>query len=168
MEAILTAPLAALLQHEAVTNNPEISIVLCDDLFIQTLNDDYRGKDKATDVLSFAQEDPNLLGDIVISLPTAARQAEAAHWPLESEIALLAVHGLLHLLGYDDETAAGAWEMQRRTEAVLTECGIAVPGAVMHPFFVESDQPALPGRVAHVRAELQFYPCAKYPDRKTI
>ena len=128
--------------HEAVTNDPEISVVLCDDLFIQDLNRDYRGKDKPTDVLSFAQNDPDVLGDIVISLPTAARQAAAAGWPLESEIALLGIHGLLHLLGYDDETAAGAWEMQRRTEAVLTECGIVVPGAGTHPFFVEELQDA--------------------------
>ena len=127
------------MRHEAVTNDPEISVVLCDDLFIQDLNRDYRGKDKPTDVLSFAQNDPDVLGDIVISLPTAARQAEAAGWPLENEIALLGVHGLLHLLGYDDETAAGAWEMQRRAEAVLTECGIVVPGAGTHPFFVEVD-----------------------------
>ncbi len=136
----MTAPLAALLQHEAITNDPEISVVFCDDLFIQTLNAEYRGKHKPTDVLSFAQDDPDILGDIIISLPTAARQAKAADWPLESEIALLGVHGLLHLLGYDDETAAGAWEMQRRTEAVLTECGITVPGVGMHPFFVEEPQ----------------------------
>jgi len=133
----LTGPLAALLRHESVTNDPEISVVICDDAFIQALNREYRQKDKPTDVLSFAQDDPNVLGDIVISLPTAARQADAAGWPLESEIALLAVHGLLHLLGYDDETASGAWEMQRRTEAVLTERGIAVPDAGTHPFFVE-------------------------------
>lgn len=128
------------MQHEAVTNDPEISVVLCNDSFIQNLNREYRAKNKPTDVLSFAQDDPDILGDIVISLPTAARQAAAANWPLESEIALLGVHGLLHLLGHDDETAAGAWEMQRRTEAVLTECGIAVPGAGAHPFFVEEPQ----------------------------
>ena len=133
----MTGPLAALLRHESVTNDPEISVVICDDAFIQALNREYRQKDKPTDVLSFAQDDPNVLGDIVISLPIAARQADAAGWPLESEIALLAVHGLLHLLGYDDETASGAWEMQRRTEAVLTERGIAVPDAGTHPFFVE-------------------------------
>ena len=136
----MTGPLAALLRHEAVTNDPEISVVFCDDLFIQDLNREYRQKDKPTDVLSFAQDDPEVLGDIVISLPTAARQADAAGWPLESELALLGLHGLLHLLGHDDETAAGAWEMQRRTEAVLTECGIAVPGAGTHPFFVEEAQ----------------------------
>ncbi len=133
----MTGLLAALLRHKGVLNDPEISLVFCDDPFIQALNAAYRGKDKPTDVLSFAQDDPQTLGDIVLSVPTAARQAEAAGWPLESEIALLAVHGLLHLLGYDDETEKGAWDMQRRTEAVLTECGVAVPEAGMHPFFVE-------------------------------
>ena len=136
----MTAPLAALLRHEAVGGDPEISLVFCDDSFIQALNAEYRGKYKPTDVLSFAQDDPKVLGDIVISLPTAARQAEAAGWPLENEIALLGVHGLLHLLGFDDETEAGAWEMQRRTEAVLRECDIAIPSAGTHPFFVEEPE----------------------------
>lgn len=134
----MNGPLATLLRHENVLNDPEISVVFCDDSFIQNLNREYRHKDKPTDVLSFAQDDTGVLGDIIISLPTATRQAEAAGWPLENEIILLSVHGLLHLLGYDDETAAGAWEMQRRTEAALTECGIAVPSAGMHPFFVEA------------------------------
>ena len=125
------------MRHEAVTNDPEISVVFCDDPFIQTLNAEYRGKNKPTDVLSFAQDDPEVLGDIIISLPTAARQAASANWPLESEIALLGIHGLLHLLSYDDESAAGAWDMQRRTEAALTECGVRVPGAGSHPFFTE-------------------------------
>ena len=133
----MTGPLAVLLRHEGIANDPEISVVFCDDLFIQALNAEYRGKDKPTDVLSFAQGDPQMLGDIVISVWAAARQAEAAGWPLENEIALLGVHGLLHLLGYDDETEAGAWDMQRRTEAVLTECGITIPDVGTHPFFVE-------------------------------
>ena len=126
-----------LLRHEDIANDPEISVVFCDDSFIQALNAEYRGKNKPTDVLSFAQDDPQMLGDIVLSVPTAARQAEAAGWPLEHEIALLAVHGLLHLLGYDDETERGAWDMQRRTEAVLTEAGIVIPERGKHPFFVE-------------------------------
>ncbi len=125
------------MRHECVSNDPEISVVFCDDPFIQALNAEYRGKDSATDVLSFAQEDPQTLGDIVISVPTAARQADAAGWSLESEIALLAVHGLLHLLGHDDETERGAWDMQRRTEAALTEAAIAIPERGTHPFFVE-------------------------------
>lgn len=136
----MTAPLAALLRHEGVSNDPEISVVFCDDLFIQALNAEYRGKDRPTDVLSFAQDDPQTLGDIVISVPTARRQADAAGWPLEHEIALLGIHGLLHLLGCDDETESGAWDMQRRTEAALTEAGIAVPEAGKHPFFVEAPE----------------------------
>lgn len=88
-------------------------------------------------MLSFAQDDPELLGDIIISLSTAARQAEAAGWTLEHEIALLGVHGLLHLLGFNDETEAGAWEMQAKTEAALREAGVPVPEAGTHPFFTE-------------------------------
>lgn len=133
----MTAPLTALLRHEGVPDDPEISLVLCDDAFIQSLNAQYRGQDKPTDVLSFAQDDPDLLGDIVISLPTAARQAQAAEWTLESEVALLGVHGLLHLLGHDDETEAGAWEMQAKTETALREAGVPVPKAGKHPFFRE-------------------------------
>lgn len=138
----MTAPLAVLLRREGVAGDPEISLVLCDDAFIQSLNAEYRSKDKPTDVLSFAQDDPDLLGDIVISLPTAARQAQAAGWTLESEVALLGVHGLLHLLGYDDETAEGAWEMQAKTEDVLREAGVAVPALGAHPFFTEEPTPA--------------------------
>ena len=134
----MTAPLAARLRHEGVPGDPEVSILLCDDAFIQSLNAEYRGKDSPTDVLSFAQDDPHLLGDIVISLPTTARQASAAGWSLENEVVLLGIHGLLHLLGYDDETEAGAWEMQVKTEAVLREAAISVPEAGTHPFFTNS------------------------------
>jgi probable rRNA maturation factor len=123
------------LQREGIPGDPEVSLVLCDDAFIQSLNAAYRAQDKPTDVLSFAQDDPDLLGDIVISLPTAARQAQAAGWTLENEVVLLAVHGLLHLLGYDDETEAGAWEMQTKTEAALREVNIALPATGTHPFF---------------------------------
>lgn len=123
--------------------NVEISLVLCDAPFIQALNAQYRSLDKPTDVLSFGQEylpaleGPLLLGDIVISLPTAARQAERAGWPLENEIVLLAVHGCLHLLGHDDETADGAALMQQKAAAVLAEIGIPPPVEGNHPFFVE-------------------------------
>ena len=98
------------------------------------MNRDYRGLDKPTDVLSFAQDDPALLGDIVISIETATRQADAARWLLGSELALLGVHGFLHLLGYDDETEDGAAEMERLTREVLTAAKIALPES-KHPFF---------------------------------
>ncbi len=134
---MLTPPLQATLRREGAQDSVEISLTLCDDPFIQQLNHTYRGKDAPTDVLSFAQEDPALLGDIVISVPTAARQAERAGWPLESELSLLGVHGLLHLLGYDDETRTGAAEMQEKTALALADTGIALPPAGNHPFFVE-------------------------------
>jgi probable rRNA maturation factor len=88
----------------------ELSLVLCDDAFIQDLNRDYRGKDTPTDVLSFSQregedadlEDP-VLGDVVISLSTAMRQAEELGHTVETELVVLLVHGILHLLGHDHE-----------------------------------------------------------------
>lgn len=138
MQAMLKACLQALLRHEGVTDAVEISLVLCGDDFIQQLNKEYRGQDKPTDVLSFAQEEETLLGDIVISLPTAERQAAKAGWGWESEVVLLAVHGLLHLLGHDDETAAGAAEMQTKTMQALSAVGITPPEG-NHPFFVEYD-----------------------------
>lgn len=138
--ALLMPFLQTLLRHENRLESVEISLVLSDDAFIQELNLRYRGLDKPTDVLSFAQEDdPILLGDIVISLPTAARQAEQAGWPLSSETALLAVHGLLHLLGYDDETWDEARVMQQKTLQTLLACGIALP-AGNHPFFMETSE----------------------------
>ena len=99
--------LVRMLNHLGL-HRAEVSCVLCDDAFIRELNREYRGKDKATDVLSFAMNegeslpgDSYLLGDIVISVETALRQGkDLDHTPLE-EVTSLAAHGLLHLLGYD-------------------------------------------------------------------
>src|SRR5438105_4264797 len=103
--------LAALLELEGVSPNAELSLVFCDDPFIHVLNRDYRGKDAPTDVLSFAQDGPGgLLGDVVISVPTARRQAEARGASVPDEIEWLFLHGCLHLLGYDDETDEQAEE----------------------------------------------------------
>lgn len=90
----------------------ELSIVLCSDKFIRDLNSQWRQKDTATDVLSFAQNDPDgvVLGDIVISVDTARVQATERAYDLKDEIRVLLVHGLLHLLGYDHEgEKAGDW-----------------------------------------------------------
>jgi len=125
------------LRHESHPDDVEISLVLCDDAFIQDLNRDHRGKDKPTDVLSFPQGDAVVLGDIVISLDTAAKQARSAGWSHLDEVVLLAVHGVLHLLGYDDETIEGAVDMRDRTAVVLTEVGISLPSGASHPYFVE-------------------------------
>lgn len=110
----------ALLAYESVPEDVELSVVFCEDDFIHALNRDYRGKDKPTDVLSFPQErESGMLGDIVISVPTAARQAEARGATLEAEVEWLYLHGALHLLGYDDETDEQAEEMNVRARAVL-------------------------------------------------
>lgn len=79
----------------------ELSVLLTDDEGIRELNRDYREKDRPTDVLSFPQDDPVLLGDIVISIETMVRQADELSVPEGFELARLLVHGLLHLLGYD-------------------------------------------------------------------
>jgi probable rRNA maturation factor len=117
-----------------VAESAELSVLLCGDPFIHDLNLKYRGYDKPTDVLSFPQDDPESLGDIVISIETAIRQADNATWPLESEIALLGVHGILHLVGYDDADEEGAVEMERVTREILSASEIALPPSE-HPFF---------------------------------
>jgi probable rRNA maturation factor len=113
-----------------------LSLLLTDDDVIRDLNRDYRGKDEPTDVLSFSQHDPQLaiLGDIVISLQTATQQADNAGWPLTSELCLLAVHGILHLTGSEDETESGASLMEQTTRAILSASSIELPSGE-HPFF---------------------------------
>lgn len=100
----------------------ELSILFMDDEDITELNRDYRKKDRPTDVLSFPMREgefgdlnPDLLGDVVISLDTAKRQAEERGETLEEEINLLLIHGILHLLGFDHEkNAAEAKRMQAK------------------------------------------------------
>lgn len=118
-----------------VDGHAEVSVVFTDDEYIRELNRQYRGLDKATDVLSFALaegEEPDvvdgpeetLLGDIVISLETAVRQAEEFGHGLERELAYLTVHGMLHLSGYDHETEAEKAEMRAQEELILAGLGI--------------------------------------------
>ena len=105
--------------------NSEVSLLFCDDETIQPLNRDWRGKDRPTDVLSFSQiegqciGDPNLLGDIIISVPTAQRQAEERGHSLSHELRVLVVHGLCHLLGYDHEEDEEAEEMEALERTLL-------------------------------------------------
>jgi probable rRNA maturation factor len=105
----------------------ELSILLVDDDEIQRLNREYLTRDRPTNVLAFAMRDgedqhlhPAVLGDVVISTETAQREALQRDVTLEEEIALLLVHGILHLLGYDheDDTSAAA-AMQAKEEEVL-------------------------------------------------
>lgn len=80
---------------------------------LRRANRTWRGKDKATDVLSFPGEEKHL-GDILISVPTARRQAETAGHPVERELKILLLHGVLHCLGYDHETDQGEMERLER------------------------------------------------------
>jgi len=101
-----TKTLAAIGKHES-----SATIAFVSDKRIRELNRQFRGVDKATDVLSFPEDDPDSLGDVAISLETAARQAKDNSLSLDNEIAQLILHGLLHLSGYDHETDNG--EMNR-------------------------------------------------------
>ena len=107
-----------------------VTLAFVDDVAMRELNRRFRRKDKTTDVLSFGDAlppdvrgtdaalrlvpDPDgviRLGDVVVSAAQAARQARRRRWPLASEVAFLAAHGVLHLLGFDDRTEAGYREM---------------------------------------------------------
>jgi probable rRNA maturation factor len=113
----------------------EVSVTFCGDEFIRELNRAYMGEDAPTDVLSFPLHEagkwreeyrrsreegrPFLLGEIVISLDRAAAQAQERGVEVEEEVALLLVHGALHLLGYDHHTEEEARAMEEETEACL-------------------------------------------------
>ena len=97
--------------HAIGKSEPSATIAFVSDKRIRELNRQFRGIDKATDVLSFPAEEKLNLGDIAVSVDTAAMQARENGLTLEGEIAQLILHGLLHLCGYDHETDNG--EMNR-------------------------------------------------------
>lgn len=107
----------------------ELALTLCGTKRIRSLNKRYRGKDKSTDVLSFPLYEnlrqkvqkqrlwsPTALGDIVVSLPTAKRQAKNFELPLECEIMYLFIHGFLHLLGFDHEKSLKEEKLMEKLE----------------------------------------------------
>jgi probable rRNA maturation factor len=99
-----------------------VTIAFVSDSKIRTLNKTFRGIDKPTDVLSFPAGETNELGDIAISVETAARQAKENGLTLTGEIAQLILHGLLHLSGYDHETDNG--EMNREELRLRKKLGL--------------------------------------------
>ncbi|MDQ7829966.1 MAG: rRNA maturation RNase YbeY [Armatimonadota bacterium] len=122
------------LRAEGAPRDVELSIAVVDDAAIRALNRRYRGEDRATDVLAFPQAPPGrsgpglmalgggqgvVLGDVVLSAERAAVQAAALGHSTARELALLVIHGVLHLLGYDDTAPAGARRMRARQEALL-------------------------------------------------
>ena len=133
------AAVEATLDYEGFYNDVEISLTYTDDARIKKLNAEFRGIDKATDVLSFPLTDfegtdeppvdePAIgLGDIVISLETAKRQAEEFGHSFEREVAFLTVHSMLHLLGYDHvDSEENDAEMRRRQREILEKMGLGV------------------------------------------
>lgn len=124
------------LEYEGVRNDTEVSVTFTDDAGIHELNSQYRGKDAATDVLSFPLEDcpealapdtPLVLGDIVISLERAAAQGEEFGHGYEREVAFLTAHSMLHLLGYDHERGeAEDADMRARQRAIVESMGLGV------------------------------------------
>jgi len=115
------------LRIEGYPQPPDVSVALVDDAYIRVLNREYRGVDQPTDVLAFPMEGDGgvrgepALGDIVISLERARDQARQFKHPIRREVALLAVHGVLHLLGYEDDTEAGASAMWSKQKHLLEQ-----------------------------------------------
>ena len=106
----------------------ELSIALVDDSEMRVLNRDWRKKDRPTDVLSFSLLEGEgvdlpgaLMGDVVVSVETAASQASSRHRGLDEEVARLVIHGVLHIVGFDHEDASEAREMRREQRRLWRE-----------------------------------------------
>ena len=104
-----------------------VTLVLSDDAFVQSLNAVYRGKNQPTNVLSFASDAEDELGDLIFALETIQREAIDQGKALEVHIKHLILHGSLHLLGYDHETDVQAEEMESLEIAILAEHGLPNP-----------------------------------------
>lgn len=131
LEALVTKAAQTALHHQSAPGDASLTVVLTDDDQLHSLNREYLGVDAATDVLSFPADetDPETglayLGDILISVPRAASQAEAAGHALEAEAQLLAVHGVLHLMGHDHAEAGEKARMWQAQAEILTQLGLA-------------------------------------------
>jgi probable rRNA maturation factor len=126
------------LEAEGVAPPYEVSLVFTDSETVQELNRNYRGVDEPTDVLAFymlSQQEADFsfvlppdgvthLGEVIISYPQAVEQAREQGHPVEQELALLIIHGILHLLGYDHEEAEDEAEMRAREKELLEEIAL--------------------------------------------
>ena len=131
IEEILESVVLECLKVENKNNNYEVSITFVDDEEIRELNSEYRNVDKSTDVLSFPMFEEEgdtpftpLLGDIVISIETAKRQAEEFGHSIDREIAYLTAHSMFHLLGYDHMVDEDKVIMRKREEEILNKLDI--------------------------------------------
>ncbi len=144
LKMLIRRAVEATLDYEQYHNPVEVSVTFTDNREIRILNSKYRNVDKETDVLSFplfdyegAEDEPavdelvGMLGDIVISLEQANKQAEEFGHSFEREAAFLCVHSMLHLLGYDHETGdEDEADMRRRQTEILDRMGLSVKGSV--------------------------------------
>ena len=117
------------LSHPSPQGGGELSLVFTNDEKIRALNARYRGKDRATNVLSFPQKTGALLGDVILAAETVAREAAVADKRLEDHMAHLIIHGFLHLLGYDHQGDREAEKMEQLERVALKRLGIADPYA---------------------------------------
>jgi probable rRNA maturation factor len=121
----------------------ELAVMLTDDAGIRTLNSNWRGIDKPTNVLSFPalqptgrggpDDAPRMLGDIAIAYETTRREADDEQKPFDHHLSHLAVHGFLHLIGYDHEKDADAEAMEAIEQEILAQLGIPDPYADRDP-----------------------------------
>lgn len=126
VDIVYQAVFTTLAAHD--DENKEVSVLLTDDSLMTEMNRDYRGINSPTDVLAFSQLegedsdfiDSDLLGDVVISMDTAERQAQKTEHSLEKEVALLTIHGVLHLLGYDHQRDEDATIMFEKQQSILS------------------------------------------------
>ncbi|MGD6774491.1 MULTISPECIES: rRNA maturation RNase YbeY [Bacillaceae] len=125
-------------EKESIQPGAELSVTFVDNDRIQEINREYREKDRPTDVISFAMEElgegeieihydeeaPRMLGDIIISIPKAEEQAEEYGHSVKRELGFLALHGLLHLLGYDHENETDEKIMFDKQKEILDAYGL--------------------------------------------
>jgi len=138
-DVIHRAIIAAAEMVDADVGDAEIAVMLTDDVGIRTLNSNWRGIDKPTNVLSFPalqptgprgdDDAPRMLGDIAIAYETMRREADEEQKPFDHHLSHLTVHGFLHLIGYDHETDDEAEEMEALEREILAHLGIADPYA---------------------------------------
>lgn len=135
LEALTRDSVAASLAESGakLVEDCEVSVTFCDDDEIRELNAQWRDKDKATNVLSFPTPGPlearPLLGDIVIAYETVAREAAEQEKTLRDHTAHMIIHGFLHLIGYDHETAAEAEAMEGLERRIASRLGLRDPYA---------------------------------------
>ena len=134
--AALKTAVTVTLRHEKRKPPIEVTVLLTNDDQLRTLNNEYRGIDKPTDVLSFeagetmpgVKDDEVYLGDIAISVPTAVRQAKEGGHSVKAELQLLTVHGTLHLLGHDHEAPEEKDRMWWAQASILAQLGAEIAG----------------------------------------